>query len=230
MQQHRARRLAEFLSTYLGTTNPTDARAEVMRRTQLSKGRLSQMLSSGFGERAGESLAEKLRITDRRWFDRPIGTPPSGADLKKPDPQAEVVGLLPSGNRIPVVGSAQLGDTGVWVELEFPVGHGDGYVDLPSRDPAAYAVRCRGDSMAPRIRHGEIVVIEPHTNWSPGDEVLVKHTDGRVMVKTFLYRRDGRVHLGSVNDAHPTIAVDESEIEAIHLVAAIVKPGRLVIE
>lgn len=128
--------------------------------------------------------------------------------------------------RIPVVGHAKLGDNAHFVELEYPVGHGDGYIDLPSRDPNAYALRCDGDSMTPRIQHGEFVVIEPGTEPSPGDEVLVKAADGRVMIKKYLYRRDGRVHLVSVNEAHKPIVLDTSQVEAMHYVGAIVKRSR----
>lgn len=140
--------------------------------------------------------------------------------------QPETIRPYPSGNRIPVVGSALLGDNGHFVELEYPVGHGDGWVDIASRDPNAYALRCRGDSMKPRIQSGEFVVVEPNTEPTPGDEVLVKAVDGRVMVKKYLYRRDGRVHLISVNEAHPSIAIEERDIAAMHYVGAIVKVSR----
>lgn len=135
-----------------------------------------------------------------------------------------------SGGRIPVVGHARLGDNGHFVELEYPVGHGDGYIDLPTRDPNAYALRCVGDSMKPRIRNGEFVVVEPNRAIANGDEVLVKAADGRVMVKQFLYRRDGRVHLLSVNEAHPPMALDEHEVEAMHCVVAITMASRWVAE
>jgi transcriptional regulator with XRE-family HTH domain len=124
---------------------------------------------------------------------------------------------------IPVVGMAQLGDNGFWADLEYPVGHGEGFVTFPTNDPDAYALKCEGDSMRPRIKAGEFVVIEPNHEPEPGDEVLVKSTDGRVMVKEFLYRRDGRTHLISTNDAHPSIAFTDAEIEKMHFVAGIAK-------
>lgn len=132
--------------------------------------------------------------------------------------------------RIPVVGGARLGDNGHFVELEYPAGHGDGYIDIPSSDPNAYALRCEGDSMSPRIKHGEFVIVEPGHAVVAGDEVVVKASDGRVMVKTFLYRRDGRVHLDSVNEAHPRVAIDEAQIDALHYVGAIAKASRWVAE
>lgn len=126
---------------------------------------------------------------------------------------------------IPVVGMAQLGDNGHWSDLEYPVGHGDGYVDFPSKDPDAYALKCEGDSMRPRIKDGEFVVIEPNHPIEPGDEVLLKSKDGRVMVKEFLYKRAGRTHLISVNDAHPQMSFTDQEIDKMHYVCAICRPS-----
>jgi len=135
--------------------------------------------------------------------------------------QPETLRPYPSGKRIPVVGSAQLGDNGHFVELEYPVGYGDGWVDVLSTDPNAYALRCRGDSMRPRIRDGEYIVAEPNREVAPGDQVVVKARDGRVMVKTYLYRRDGRIHLQSVNESHPSIVLLPDEVEAMHCVTNI---------
>ncbi|SDR18569.1 Peptidase S24-like [Paraburkholderia fungorum] len=126
---------------------------------------------------------------------------------------------------IPVVGMAQLGDGGFWADVEYPVGHGDGFVDVPSKDKDAYALRCKGDSMRPRIKDGEFVVVEPNHDIEPGDEVLVKSKDGRVMVKEFLYKRGGRYHLASVNETHGNIAFSDEEIEKMHYVGWIAKPS-----
>ncbi|MDR6381797.1 S24 family peptidase [Paraburkholderia caribensis] len=126
---------------------------------------------------------------------------------------------------IPVVGMAQLGDNGHWADLEYPVGHGDGYVDFPTRDPNAYALKCEGDSMQPRIQAGEFVIIEPNQPYTPGDDVLLKSKDGRVMVKRFLYKSAGRTHVASVNNAHAPMAFTDDEIEKIHFVRAICRPS-----
>ena len=79
--------------------------------------------------------------------------------------------------------------------------------------------------MSPRIKNREFVVVEPNHAIEPGDEVLVKSKDGRVMVKEFLYKRGGRVHLVSVNAAHPPVAIDEDQIEKMHYVGWIAKPS-----
>lgn len=128
--------------------------------------------------------------------------------------------------RVPVVGTAQLGEEGFHTELEYPVGHGDGFIAYPSSDANAYALQVKGDSMRPRIKHGEFVLVEPNTKPQAGEEVLVRTTDGRVMVKVLDFRRDGVVQLSSINEAHRPITLDESQIERLHYVAAIVKPAR----
>jgi DNA-binding transcriptional regulator YiaG len=125
----------------------------------------------------------------------------------------------------PVVGFAQLGDNGHFVDIEYPVGYGDGFVASPTEDKDAYALRCVGDSMRPRIKDREFVVVEPNHVIEPGDEVLVKSKDGRVMVKEFLYERAGRVHLISVNETHAPIAIEKGNIEKMHYVGWIAKPS-----
>ncbi|MBP0589307.1 helix-turn-helix transcriptional regulator [Paraburkholderia sp. LEh10] len=127
------------------------------------------------------------------------------------------------GNKlIPVVGMAQLGDDGHWSDLEYPVGHGNGYVDFPSRDRNAYALKCEGDSMSPRIEAGEYVIVEPNTPVKPGKNVMLRSKDGRVMVKKFLYKAAGRTYLISINKAHPPISFTDDEIEKMHFIRAIV--------
>ncbi|CAN7418205.1 S24 family peptidase [Paraburkholderia hospita] len=122
-----------------------------------------------------------------------------------------------------VVGMAQLGDDGYWADIEYPVGHGDGYIDWPTTDPDAYAIECSGDSMRPRIKHGEFVIIEPNHPIQPGEEVMVKSKDGRVMVKELAYKAGGRYTLLSINESHGKIVLEESNIDKIHYVAGIAK-------
>lgn len=131
--------------------------------------------------------------------------------------------MLGKSRQVPIVGTAQLGDNGHWTELDYPVGFGDGFINYPTADANAYALRCTGDSMRPRIRDGEFVIIEPNSEPIPGDEVLVKAVDGRVMIKILLYQRDDRVYLMSINEAHPPQSFALTEIDKIHPVVAIVK-------
>lgn len=146
-------------------------------------------------------------------------TPPVIESNVAPGPEIR----LPSPRKIPVRGKAQLGEQGYWCDMEYPPGHGDGYIVLPSKDADAYALKLVGDSMMPRIKSGEFVVIEPNHPIKHGDEVLVTTADGQSMVKEYLFTRDGRVTLGSVNLDHGRITFEQSAIVKMHYVAAIVK-------
>lgn len=125
--------------------------------------------------------------------------------------------------RLAVVGTAQLGDDGYFCELEYPAGHGDGYIRWASNDAHAYGLRCKGDSMKPRIRHGEYVIIEPTREAMPGDEVMVISKDGRVMVKQLAFVRDGMIYLDSVNESFPRISLPQDQVEKMQYVAGIAK-------
>lgn len=158
--------------------------------------------------------AAKLLNVSPQW----LMEGPSKASAVEQEPAAYTLA-----KGVPIVGSAQLGDDGHFVELQYPVGHGEGYIDFPTRDPNAYAVQCRGHSMRPRIKDREYVIIEPNHSISPGDEVLVKDKSGRVMVKEWLFTRDEQVHLASVNEAHGRIVIPIADIEVMHFMAGIAK-------
>ncbi|WP_150783054.1 XRE family transcriptional regulator [Pseudomonas fluorescens] len=127
---------------------------------------------------------------------------------------------------VPVVGTAKLGMDGYFEALDFPVGHGDGYLHIYSDDPNAYGLRVIGDSMHPRIKSGEYVLIEPNKTYLTGDEVMVQTYDGRSMIKEFIYLRDGVYRFDSVNQDHSPIHLDQNDVSKVHLVGGILKSSR----
>lgn len=129
--------------------------------------------------------------------------------------------------QVPVVGHVKGGPDGYLEELEYPPGQGDGHVEYPARDDNAYALRVKGDSMRPRIRPGEFVILEPNHRASPGDDVVVIAADGRKLLKELLYERNGDVVLGSINIENGPITLARTDIISIHYVAAIVPAGAL---
>jgi len=169
----------------------------------------------------GDKTARKIEDTfgyPTYWMD---------SEAISPSPSTRVTPALQipddAFRKIPVKGMAQLGEDGHFVDVEYPVGYGDGYVFFPTKDPDAYALRCNGESMRPRVKHNEFVVVEPSTEIQNGDEVLVKSLDGRVMVKELAYVRDGIVHLSSVNERHGMLRIPQDQIERMHFVGGIVK-------
>jgi len=105
--------------------------------------------------------------------------------------------------------------------------HTGEFIALPSKDPRAYAIKCLGLSMAPRIQPGEYVIAEPNREPEPGDEVVVFDVNGRVMVKRYLYWRDDQLYLQSINKDVANVILPRDEIRDINPVLAIV-PRRFV--
>lgn len=191
------------------------------------------------GKLSQKEAADKAGISQQQWskLERGILDPD---DSSSPAKIARAFGIslddllhgtfnaqpgpeLRSFRPVPIVGDFRGGlENGYFEDREYPVGHGEGFIDWPTRDPNAYAARIVGDSMAPRIRHGEFVIVEPNAACRPGNDVVVKLRDGHKMCKRLLLDRADSFELGSINDAHKTLVVLKETVESIQLVAGIV--------
>ncbi|MGY1877828.1 LexA family transcriptional regulator [Pseudomonas reactans] len=141
------------------------------------------------------------------------------SDNAEPGPQ-----MLAMFRPVKIIGTAQLGPDGYWSAID----EGDGYIDVPCRDPDAYAMRLKGDSMAPAIRNGWIALCEPNHQLIPGEYVMLRLVSGESMVKELLYENAREVSVMSVNTAYGdrrTIPIEE--VEQIHYVGGIFPPGKV---
>jgi len=181
-----------------------------------------------------EAIASALSVR-AEWLQYGIGAPQANgaeehrgsytfADAIDSNVQGEPLEVR--AGSVPVVGKAMLGPDGYFEALEYPVGHGEGFLSIFSNDPNAYGLRVVGHSMKPRIKHNEFVVVEPNKEYVSGDEVLVKTKGGQCMIKEFVYFRDGQYRFDSVNAAYDPIFLAEHEIQYIQYVGAIVKTSR----
>ena len=208
------------------------SQAEFAEKHDLNPSYLSQILSGhrSFGERAASNMEKKIGLAPGT-LSRPALTSQDALHEIQQNVQGGPVSFKEG--RVPVVGMAKLGAQGYFDAIDYPVGQGDGFVLISSSDPNAYALRVVGDSMEPRIRNGEYVLVEPNRPYYSGDEVLVQVADGTVtqsMIKVFMYERDGYVRLLSVNDQHPPMTIDRVSILKIHPVGAILKSSRYLAE
>lgn len=216
-------------------------RRENLRRLAEQRGgmaRLAEALDrslSQLSQLIGENPSGNIGNKFARYVEQALGLEHGWLDVLHATPTTEMRGTpsifepgpaLPGYHRTPVVGLAQLGPDGYYDAIEFPVGHGDGYLDVPTRDPNAYALRVRGDSMFPAIRDGWYVVIEPNRTYYPGDFVMVKTYDGRCMIKELLHERNGEIVLSNVNGSYGRLTLDREQVEKISLVAGIFPPSQ----
>lgn len=126
---------------------------------------------------------------------------------------------------IKIVGTAQMGNEGYWYRLDAA----DGHIEFPSKDRDVYALRLKGDSMAPAIKSGWIAVCEPNHRLVPLEYVMIRLHDGESMVKELLRATDEEVTVQSVNDAYGRRTIPIEQIETIHYVSAIVAPSKVIV-
>lgn len=174
-------------------------------------------------KRIGEELARDIEVK--------LGLEPLSLDRLSAGDQSNVGQPIPITTPfkdIPIVGIAQLGPEGYWTALSPSEGH----VAFPTKDPDAYALRLRGDSMSPAIRSGWVAIIEPNGDLVPGEYVYIKlhgmHDEGESMVKELLRADDYEVSLMSINDAFGRRSIPWEQIQHCYPVGAIVPPSKIV--
>jgi phage repressor protein C with HTH and peptisase S24 domain len=117
---------------------------------------------------------------------------------------------------VPVLSLAQAGNSGHFDDSGFPTGKGWDEVALPGAgDEHAYALEVSGDSMKPAYRDGDVIVVSPGTPIRRGDRVVVKTSEGEVMVKELKRRTTKTLELGSLNPAQADRALDADDVEWI---------------
>jgi phage repressor protein C with HTH and peptisase S24 domain len=131
---------------------------------------------------------------------------------------------LKKSRRVPITGSVKGGDDGYLVQDNGT----DGWVDYWTGDPNAHALRIKGDSMHPRYRAGEFVVVTPSIEAQPGRDVVVKLTNGKCLLKQLNWVRGDEVQLLSINNGYAPMTIPRDEIESICRVAGSVGPDSMV--
>jgi phage repressor protein C with HTH and peptisase S24 domain len=205
---------------------PDVTAADIARACGIKPPSVSDWLSGKTKSIKGDNLIATARLFGVRpeWLSSGIGSP---TDRESSVSQSDATTThIPRSafRRVPVVGTASLGMDGYWTDLEYPVGHGDGYFEFPTTDKDAYVLQVRGGSMHPAIRSGWYVVIEPNKTPQMGEFVMVKLADGRSTVKEFLWHRDGEYVLNAIAN-NERLVVDEADIDLVHHVGGILPPS-----
>ena len=155
----------------------------------------------------------------RQERDIPLESIPGALDPEK------VIGKR---RRVPVVGTTQAGPPDrIWEELGYPVGWGDGFLEVFTNDANAYALRVVGDSMTPRLLEGEFVLVSPNSRPTPGEEVVARTLDGQVMVKVLQKLDDREAILTSLNDQYQRQILDRASLDYLHPVIGTLRRSAL---
>lgn len=193
---------------------------QVADAAQVSKSAVSQIESGDTASIKSENLYPFARVLNVRAEWLVNGQPPM-----RYENEAELGPQAGRTRGVPIVGRAMLGETGYFVEEDYPAGQGDGFIDHPTKDANAYCLRVVGNSMAPAIKHGWFVAVEPNAACVVGEYVHILTRSGQHMVKTLLYERENEVTVLSVNDDRRlTIALEE--VEFIRYVGGVYPPSK----
>lgn len=84
-----------------------------------------------------------------------------------------------------------------------------------------YGIRVSGNSMAPRIRHGQVLLVEPQRQCVPGEEVLILLLDGCKLVRELVEEQPASVTVMPVNGGERQ-TLDRSMVCYMHPVTGIV--------
>ena len=103
---------------------------------------------------------------------------------------------------VPLISWIQAGD---WCEAEDPYQNGDAETWLPVSSKygaRSYALRVRGESMLPRFREGEIIVVDPDAEAVSADFVIARKSAGEVTFKQLVIEGSA-VYLKPLNPQWP---------------------------
>ena len=113
--------------------------------------------------------------------------------------------------KVPLISSIQAGH---WCEAidNFQPGDAEEWLPAPTKHgPHAYALRVTGTSMEPRLREGEIVVVDPDRAAESGSIVVARKTENKEVTLKQLIREGGDTYLKAINPHWPEPIIRLSE-------------------
>lgn len=115
---------------------------------------------------------------------------------------------------------AVLASVGAGIPLEaintFDQDDPDSWEEIGKLDAARgeyFALRIRGQSMEPLIRHGDIVIVRRQDEYNDGDIVIALVNGNEGVCKLLEYRNNGGIALLSLNPAFPPMTFTAEQIE-----------------
>lgn len=197
------------LRKFLGMTQ-----ADFAHKLSISNGHISDIER---GHKPSQHLIELLKVVynvSESWWETGEGE----MFNKKAEVIQTAMPLFIGGCKIPIISYTQAGVDGFFSDSH-PTGCGFGEIDRPAdvRDPHAYALIVKGDSMSPRFEQGDVVVVSPSMGVQIGDYAVVRLVDGSVTLKK-IQQKNGVFILGSTNPEYESIEVEKHDVVFMHRV------------
>src|SRR5207249_6485132 len=114
---------------------------------------------------------------------------------------------------VPLLPLAQAAGAGHFDEHGYPAGKGwDQVASSTAAEDHAFALEISGDALKPAYRDGDIIVVSPGTPVRRGDRVVLKTSDGEVMVKELKRRTTRTLELQSLSPAQADRTLDADDV------------------
>ena len=127
---------------------------------------------------------------------------------------------LPETERLPLVGQVACG-TPILAEQNITE-----YVDVPKVAHANFVLKCKGDSMAPRIQDGDLVYVRKQPMVENGELAAVRIDDEATLKRVYL--APGQMILQAENPAYAPMVYTGSQLEDVAIEGKIVGIWRVV--
>ena len=186
---------------------------DVANKSGISKGRVSRWMS-GENIPYGESLA-KLAEALGVSVDRLLGKTDPIERFIKGDTTEDIDLPFNLETLVPVLGTVA---AGVPIEAQEDV---VGEIPVLDKQGGFFALKVKGDSMAPRIMNGDVVLVKPQDYAEDGDLVIAL-VDGEATCK-ILKRSHGAVSLVPFNAAYPPFVYAGSDVEGMRILGKVVE-------
>lgn len=120
--------------------------------------------------------------------------------------------------RIPMLSSVPAGKP----NLIFHPDYIEKYITVDDvKDGNAFALKVNGDSMSPRIEHGDVIIISPKKEVRNGDICVIRVNDEDTVKKVIF--ENGYVHLIPLNRDYEPVSVKKKEVAFIWRVVKVIK-------
>lgn len=130
---------------------------------------------------------------------------------------AKAQGLGGVARQIPLAALSQAAAKGMFDDAGHPVGGAWDELIFPDvEDPHAYALEIGGDSLQPVYRDGTTVLVSPEASLRKGDRVLVRTTDGEILVRALVRRGTRKIDLAGLGATAGERSVPVETVSFMH--------------
>ena len=207
--------MTEKVSTFAarlreGLTIRGMTQAELARRTGLDKSSISRYLKNEYrgNQDAVYNIAHSLNVSEA-WlmgYDVPMARD-NAIKLESSIPPG--FEPLPPMDRVPRVGAIACG-TPILAEQNI-----ENYDDIPSDWRADFTLRCKGDSMSPKILDGDLVAIRRQPEVETGEIAAVRIGNEATLKRVYLH--DDYIELRPENSDYASIIRRREEMDDVQI-------------